>query len=555
MPKISLVVCLRGERDLLERLIEHTADCYDDLVVVHDGKEKDASSWEPRAIPAGLAIDWGCVPAESPLPAVFANIQTQPEPGSIREFIGSQGGRFIEHPRVGSLEGQSPFAWWFAKHDWILRLDADEFPSDELAQWLQIFRAVPENEITSAAFSCIWPLWNGHKKTTRNWPDNRVFLFDRRRASFVGLVEQAPIIEGRTSRLPLTLHHQPRRKSYGIRNILFRRQAWLWRKSIAHSLLQGPQSLPRWRYKNAAWPNSWNAVVADPLLEGSYRALKFPVEQYRVMRSHGEKFSAGACLNPALHHFMIGVETWRQQGFPAPTLALRRLTKKALVRLVVGKAAESRGGLTTLGGVCPWTVDLSQLQNSSKAISGGVGGDISFEQQLHETTGCEFALLDPSPTGRTTIERLKPLPSGLNFYPIALAGTRGTRRFAAPVDPKEGSFREPHVVAKGNFEWPSVSIGDFLADRGWAAVDLVKLDIEGFEFEVITSMLESSLRPKQLLVEFHYGKEAAHSFWQYLAILSRLRRAGYALRHRNKEDHLFSYKRTTGVRQKGANNC
>jgi FkbM family methyltransferase len=548
MPKISLVVCLRGERDLLARLIEHTAECYDDLVVVHDGNEKDVSSWKLGTIPSALAIDWGCVPAESALPEFFARNQNTVEPGSIRKFVTSLGGRFFEHPRVGSLEAQSPFAWWAAKHDWILRLDADEFPSDQLAQWLRIFRAVPTNDITSAAFSCVWPLWNGRRKTTRNWPNNRLFLFDRRRVSLLGLVEQSPVIEGRTTQLPLTLHHQPRRKSYGIRNILFRRQAWLWRESIAHSLLQGPQNLPRWRHNSANWPSSWNAIFADPLLEGIYRALKFPMEQHRVLRSHGERFSLGACLNPALHHFMIGAQTWRQQGFPAPKLMLRRLVKKALVRAVVGHKPEVSGGLATLGSVCPWTLDLSKLQSLSKVISGGVGGDISFEQQLHESTGCEIALLDPSPTGRMTIEKLKPLPSGINFYSVALAGTRGTRHFAAPIDPEEGSFREPNAVAEGNFEWASVGLEDFIAELGWSGVDLLKLDIEGFEFEVITSMLGSRLRPAQLLVEFHYGNQAAHSFWQYLALLNQLRKAGYRLAHRSKEDHLFLCERQSEPR-------
>ena len=37
MPKISLVVCLYREKELLERLLKHAQGCYDDLVVVHDG--------------------------------------------------------------------------------------------------------------------------------------------------------------------------------------------------------------------------------------------------------------------------------------------------------------------------------------------------------------------------------------------------------------------------------------------------------------------------------------------------------------------------------------
>lgn len=49
MPKISLVVCLYKERDLLERLLQNAEGCYDDLVVVHDGDEEAVAAGEPRS--------------------------------------------------------------------------------------------------------------------------------------------------------------------------------------------------------------------------------------------------------------------------------------------------------------------------------------------------------------------------------------------------------------------------------------------------------------------------------------------------------------------------
>jgi hypothetical protein len=49
MPKISLVVCLYKERDLLERLLRNAEGCYDDLVVVHDGPEEAVPAEDRRS--------------------------------------------------------------------------------------------------------------------------------------------------------------------------------------------------------------------------------------------------------------------------------------------------------------------------------------------------------------------------------------------------------------------------------------------------------------------------------------------------------------------------
>jgi len=41
MPAISLVVCVYRQRDLLERLLQESTGCYDELLVVHDGPEHE----------------------------------------------------------------------------------------------------------------------------------------------------------------------------------------------------------------------------------------------------------------------------------------------------------------------------------------------------------------------------------------------------------------------------------------------------------------------------------------------------------------------------------
>ena len=78
-----------------------------------------------------------------------------------------------------------------------------------------------------------------------------------------------------------------------------------------------------------------------------------------------------------------------------------------------------------------------------------------------------------------------------------------------------------------------------MKEKGWGKLDVLKLDVEGFEFDILSSFLGSSISCSQLLVEFHYGRGTGHSFFEYVVVMLRLRLAGYRLVHRVKADHTF----------------
>src|ERR1700722_12835649 len=153
MPAISLVVCVHLQRDLLERLIRESQGCYDELLVLHD----------------------------------------IPDAQNVREVVEAAGGRFFERPPAFLQEPHWPFAWGQAKNDWILRLDADEFPGAELKKWLQEFRRAPEPSAEVSGYTCIWPLWDGQRAITKKWPNGHVFLFNKQHVRFFGMCEMTPI--------------------------------------------------------------------------------------------------------------------------------------------------------------------------------------------------------------------------------------------------------------------------------------------------------------------------------------------------------------------------
>lgn len=271
MPALSLVVCLNRERELLQRLLHRSADCYDDLVVVHDG----------------------------------------PDTTGLRAVVEATGGRFFERPRAYQQEPHWPFAWEQAAHDWILRLDADEFPSEEMKAWLQNFRASPEPANTVSGFTCIWPLWNGRRAVSQRWPAGRHFLFHRQRVRFFGMVEQVPVADRRFEPLDLVLHHQPVRKSYGLANLLLRKQAYRWRARIARSLLDEPAKLNCWRWENRPWPQVWQEIRSRPFRTAGRRltagTLKTLQDQWKI---EGWFYPLAALSGP-VHHALIAFEYWR----------------------------------------------------------------------------------------------------------------------------------------------------------------------------------------------------------------------------------------------------
>jgi hypothetical protein len=268
MPAISLVVCVHLQRDLLERLLRESQGCYDDLVVVHDGSDV----------------------------------------GGARAMVEAAGGRFFEGPRAFQQEPHLPFAFGQAKHDWILHFDADEFPSDEMKLWLREFRLATDPVADVSGYTCIWPLWNRRRTTSNKWPRGRIFLFDRRKVRLFGMAEQAVVPDGQFRPVDLVLHHQPKRKSYGLHNILVRKQAYHWRRLIAQSLLGKPTDLACWRWESETWPPEWEQIRSRPwrtaiacLIMGTLRCLR---DQWRTER----KLTLEAAVNAPIHHALICLE-------------------------------------------------------------------------------------------------------------------------------------------------------------------------------------------------------------------------------------------------------
>jgi len=271
MPAISLVVCVHLQRDLLERLLRASRDCYDELIVLHD----------------------------------------IPDVQNVRSVVEAAGGRFFERPPAFLQEPHWPFAWREAKHDWILRLDADEFPNEEIKDWMKKFRQSPEPPAGISGYTCIWPLWDGQRTVSKRWPAGRIFFFHKQRVRFFGMCEQGPIPDDRYEPLDLILHHQPKRKSYGAYNQLFRGQSQRGALHVARCLLGKPTDLVCWRWESETWPIHWEQIRQRPLWTAFKRVTRGFLFGLRDQWRTEKRLFPSAALTGPFHQVAICLEHWR----------------------------------------------------------------------------------------------------------------------------------------------------------------------------------------------------------------------------------------------------
>ncbi len=192
-----------------------------------------------------------------------------------------------------------------------------------------------------------------------------------------------------------------------------------------------------------------------------------------------------------------------------------------------------------------WQIYGDTLNSESIIISGGVGREIATELELVDNFGCHIDLFDPSPTGISTMKLAENQRSNIEYFPMGLSGKSGAVRFSEPVNSDEGSF----TVSRegGDLEFDCTSISDFANSRGYSLIDLVKMDIEGFEYEVIEDLLKNAPPVNQLCIEFHHFE--AHISWRETArALKLMGEAGFQVVSKTGSDYTLIHPRRLGLR-------
>lgn len=145
------------------------------------------------------------------------------------------------------------------------------------------------------------------------------------------------------------------------------------------------------------------------------------------------------------------------------------------------------------------------LHSGSVVYSFGIGKDISFDRKVMKKHRCPVFAFDPTPKSIAYIKDLSPGPE-FHFFEFGISDVSGTEKFYLPKNKKgvSGSMLFSGVMDQDDFlEVDMRSIADITRDLGHDHIDVLKMDIEGSEYQVLESILRSGIPVVQLLVEFH----------------------------------------------------
>jgi len=173
--------------------------------------------------------------------------------------------------------------------------------------------------------------------------------------------------------------------------------------------------------------------------------------------------------------------------------------------------------------VCP---DL--VPENAIVYSIGTGMDISFDQVMLERHNCRVYAFDPTPKSIDWVSQQE-LPTSFTFIPLGIGDKNETAVFFLPEndDYVSGStVGNAHVDQSKRIEVELRTLRTLADEQGHQHIDVLKMDIEGSEYQVIPDILDSGMPIGQILVEFHHrmidGGDA-----KTRAVVALLRKHGY----------------------------
>ena len=164
-----------------------------------------------------------------------------------------------------------------------------------------------------------------------------------------------------------------------------------------------------------------------------------------------------------------------------------------------------------------WTYIYEELDANSVVYSFGVGDDVGFDLGIIQRFGAKVFAFDPTPYAKDWVAAQE-LPDEFVFMPWAASGEDGSLRLYRRVS-KRGKKSKVMWTAEDEagdsndfIDSPAYTVQSIMEKLQHERVDLLKMDVEGAEYDIIDGLQHATHPPRQLLVEFHHrfpgiGKE------------------------------------------------
>jgi FkbM family methyltransferase len=192
-----------------------------------------------------------------------------------------------------------------------------------------------------------------------------------------------------------------------------------------------------------------------------------------------------------------------------------------------------------------WAVWPDHVRPDSVVYSFGVGDKIGWDLEMIRRFGVTVHAFDPTPASIAWVARQE-LPPQFEFHDLGISNFDGVLDFYPPRQAGGTHFSQER--RGGLFDRrPSVPgrvrrLATIMEELGHDRIDVLKLDVEGAEFEVVPDLIASGIEVDQLLMEIHY-QFRSRSFRMGLDLIRQLRDYGMQCQYVSQRGFEFSFVR------------
>jgi FkbM family methyltransferase len=156
----------------------------------------------------------------------------------------------------------------------------------------------------------------------------------------------------------------------------------------------------------------------------------------------------------------------------------------------------------------------------------GAGADISFDLELLRRFDARVRCIDPVPEYVASARASALGEPGFSAYRAAIAVHDGPLRMQFTHHPGSRSLSSARLYDTHDFtEVPGRTLESLMAELGDDRIDLLKLDIEGGEYEVLPTLALPALGVKVFAIQLHHNRGVASA----RALIAELAASGYEL--------------------------
>lgn len=164
----------------------------------------------------------------------------------------------------------------------------------------------------------------------------------------------------------------------------------------------------------------------------------------------------------------------------------------------------------------PTRMQFSGLQAGSVVFDmGGFQGN--WAADIHERYGADLHIFEPHPTFASEIRQRFAGNPAITTYDIALGATKSTLTLSDDGD-ASSSFRAAKQVVTGRIE----PVEDFFENADIPRIDLMKINIEGGEYDLLPALVAAGIMPRIGIVQVQFHLFSADDIGRRDAIRTQL---------------------------------